>query len=99
MTDSLKPALCAALDYLKTLNREGVRPSEAMTRLQGLRGEHPAMRMDLLWEEEACDRSVHYDALLHEAGQGTISLSFCPERTLPWPLRGVQRWSVMNLVR
>jgi putative peptide maturation system protein len=55
--------------------------------------------MDLLWEEEACDRSVHYDALLHEAGQGTVSLSFCPERALPWPLRGVQRWSEMNLVR
>lgn len=99
MTDSLKPALCAAIDYLKTLNREGVRPNEARTRLQGLRSQYPGTRVDLLWEEEACDRSVHYDALIHDAGEGTVSISFCPEKTLPWPLRGVQRWSEMNLVR
>ena len=42
---------------------------------------------------------MHYDALLHRDGEGTVSLSYCPERTLPWPLRGVQRWSEMNLVR
>lgn len=99
MADPLTPALCAALDYLKTLHRDGVRPAEARARLQGLRGQHPEARLDLLWEEEACDYSVHYDALLHRDGEGTVSLSFCPERTLPWPLRGVQRWSEMNLVR
>jgi putative peptide maturation system protein len=55
--------------------------------------------MDLLWEEESCDRSVHYDALLHHDGEGTVSMSYCPEKTLPWPLRGVQRWSEMNLLR
>jgi putative peptide maturation system protein len=99
MSDTLTPALCATLEYLKGLSREGVRPEEARARLQRLRGRHPEARVDLLWEEEACDRSVHYDALLHDAGEGTVSLSFCPERTLPWPLRGVQRWSEMNLVR
>src|SRR5262245_31538064 len=99
MTDTLTPALCAALDYLKGLSRERVRPEEARARLQTLRGRHPEARLDLLWEEEACDRSVHYDALLHQAGEGTVSLSFCPERTLPWPLRGVQRWREMNAGR
>jgi putative peptide maturation system protein len=99
MADPLTPALCAALDYLKALNRDGVRPPEARARLQGLRGRHPEARLDLLWEEEACDYSVHYDALLYRDGEGTVSLSYCPERTLPWPLRGVQRWSEMNLVR
>lgn len=99
MTEPLAPALCAALDYLKGLRRDGARPPEARARLQALRGRHPEARLDLLWEEEACDRSVHYDALLHRAGEGTVSLSFCPEQTLPWPLRGVQRWSEMNLVR
>src|SRR5262249_25679437 len=43
--------------------------------------------------------SVHYDTLLHLAGEGTVSLSFCPEQTLPWPLRGVHRWSEKDLVR
>ena len=28
-----------------------------------------------------------------------ISLSFCPDRALPWPMRGVQRWSEADLVR
>jgi len=99
MTDTLTPAVCAALDYLKGLNRDGARPDEARARLQSLRGRYPETRVDLLWEEEACDRSVHYDAILHRDGDGTVSLSYCPERTLPWPLRGVQRWSEMNLVR
>src|SRR5207247_7550669 len=39
------------------------------------------------------------DALLHLPGEGTISLSFCPDRALPWPLRGVHRWSDKDLVR
>jgi putative peptide maturation system protein len=99
MTDSLTPALSAALDYLKALRRDAVRPNEARARLQGLRSRYPETRMDLLWEEESCDRSVHYDTLLHREGEGTVSLSYCPEETLPWPLRGVQRWSEMNLVR
>ena len=99
MADPLTPALSAALDYLKALHRDRVRPAEARARLQGLRGRHPEARLDLLWEEEPCDYSVHYDALLYREGEGTVSLSFCPERTLPWPLRGVQRWSETNLVR
>ena len=55
--------------------------------------------MDLLWEEEEYDRSVHYDVLLRLDGEGTVSLSFCPEHTLPWPMRGVHRASEVDLVR
>jgi putative peptide maturation system protein len=99
MTDPLTPAVCAALEYLRDLNRDGVRPDEARKRMSGLRGQHPQTRIDLLWEEEACDQSVHYDTLVQQDGEGTVSLSFCRERTLPWPLRGVQRWSEMDLVR
>src|SRR5262249_54074838 len=29
----------------------------------------------------------------------TLSLSFCPLRALPWPLRGLHRWSDADLVR
>src|SRR5262245_52676270 len=91
--------LVDTLEYLRTLIRESVRPEEARARLRLLQDSHPRARMELLWEEEACDYSVHYDTLLHFAGEGTISLSFCPERTLPWPLRGVHRWREMDLVR
>ena len=55
--------------------------------------------IDLLAEVEAYDQSVHYDMLLRRAGEGTVSLSYCPERAVPWPLRGVHRWSEADLVR
>jgi putative peptide maturation system protein len=88
-----------ALDYLKTLIREGVRPSEALARLQTLRQRHPDTEMELVWEEQAYDASLHYDLLLRRPGEGTVSLSFCPEHVLPWPLRGVHRVSDRQLVR
>ena len=36
---------------------------------------------------------------LRRAGEGTVSLSYCPERAVPWPLRGVHRWNDRDLVR
>src|SRR5262245_49738026 len=98
MKETLRRALVDSLDYLVTLTREGIRPAEARARLRLLQEQHPETGVDLLWEEEAYDQSVHYDALLRLSGEGTISLSFCPERALPWPLRGVQRWSEADLV-
>jgi putative peptide maturation system protein len=99
MTENLEHTLADALAYLQTLSREGTRPEEARARCRLLQELHPGMRVDLLWEEEAYDRSVHYDLLLHRAGVGTVSLSFCPERSLPWPLRGVHPWGEDYLVR
>ena len=57
------------------------------------------MPLELLWEEESFDKSVHYDALLGLAGEGTVSLSFCPDRAQPWPVRGVHRWDEQTLLR
>ena len=99
MSGTLQQALIDALDYLVTLSREGTRPEEAKTRLGLLQRYYPNTGMDLLWEEEAYDQSVHYDILLHLCGMGTVSLSFCPDRALPWPMRGVHRWSETDLVR
>lgn len=99
MNAPLPQMLVDTLHYLLTLSREGTRPEEAKASLRQLQQRYPATGMDLLWEEEAYDRSVHYDVLLHLAREGTISLSFCPDRALPWPMRGVQRWSEADLVR
>jgi putative peptide maturation system protein len=54
--------------------------------------------MELVWEEQAYDSSVHYDVILRPRGGATVSLSFFPDRALPWPLRGVHRWSDRDLV-
>jgi putative peptide maturation system protein len=99
MTDNLLPLLSNSLAYLKAINRERLRPAEAKVRLCSLRRQHPDTGMDLVWEEQAYDQSVHYDLLLRPNGGETISLSFCPDRALPWPLRGVQRWTDTTLVR
>lgn len=99
MNNSMQQAAFEVLDYLMVLQQDGVRPREARARLQPLRGGHPDLQIDLLAEQEAFDESIHYDALLRRAGEGTISLSWCPERAIPWPLRGVHRWSEGDLVR
>jgi putative peptide maturation system protein len=99
MNDSLRLATSEVLDYLLGLQHEGVRPREARNRLQPLRSRHPDLQLDLLAEEQTFDQSVHYDALIQRAGEGTISLSYCPERALPWPLRGVHRWNEGDLLR
>jgi putative peptide maturation system protein len=99
MNESLRLAVSEVVDYLLALQHEGVRPPEARARLQLVRGRHPDLGIDLLAEEEAFDQSVHYDALLRRAGEGTVSLSYCPERAVPWPLRGVHRWNDRELVR
>ena len=99
MNDPLRSAVLDVLDYLLALQREGVRPDEARARLQDLRGRHPELAVDLLSEEEEYDHSVHYDVLLRRAGEGTVSLSYCADRAVPWPLRGVHRWSEADLVR
>ncbi|MET7426368.1 TIGR04500 family putative peptide maturation system protein [Dactylosporangium sp. NPDC005555] len=65
-----------------------------------LRARHPGSGLRLLWQREAYDGSVHYDLLLREPDAGgTVSLSWCPDDDLPWPLRGVQRGGEMLLVR
>src|SRR3954454_12552406 len=99
MSDSLRHAVVDGLDYLLASQREGVRPDAARARLQAVRGRHPDLAIDLLAEEEPYDQSVHYDVLLRRAGEGTVSLSYCPEPAIPWPLRGVHRWSDAELVR
>ncbi len=99
MNQAFRQALPDLLDYLFTLQQESVLPREARVRLQKLRAAHPDLQIDLLAEEVAFDRSVHYDALLRRPGEGTVSISYCPERAIPWPLRGVHRLSEGDLVR
>lgn len=99
MKNTLERTLVDTLEYLMSLVREGIQPEEARARLRLLQKQHSDTEMDLLWEEEVYDQSIHYDTLLHLGGEGTVSLSFCPDRALPWPLRGVHRWSEKDLVR
>lgn len=99
MNPTMRDTAFDTLKYLITLHREGVRPPDAQARLLDLQARHPDTKMQLVWEEEPYDASVHYDVLLRLHEGITLSLSACPDRALPWPLRGVHRWSDADLVR
>lgn len=97
---SLERTTADGLQFLISLSRDHCQPDEATSRLAYLRERHPRVVMDLLWERETYDESVHYDLLLRAAeGEDTVSLSFCPDQALPWPMRGVHRWTEQDLVR
>jgi putative peptide maturation system protein len=87
------------LDYLMTLVRDGVRPEEARSGFRPLQRRYSEVGMQLIWEQETYDGSVHYDALVNLPGSGTVSISYCDDRAKPWPLRGVARWSDSDVVR
>ncbi|MCT9929249.1 TIGR04500 family putative peptide maturation system protein [Planotetraspora sp. A-T 1434] len=65
-------------------------PEEARERLRGLREAYPDHRFRLVWQREAHDASLHYDLLITRPDRSTLSLSHCPDRGLPWPLRGAR---------
>lgn len=87
MPDVLENALNETCALLMRLGDEAARPDEASASFQLLQTRYPALDMGLVWEEETYSHAVHYDALLRLPGQGTVSLSFSPERAVPWPLR------------
>jgi putative peptide maturation system protein len=99
MSVSLEKGLFEGFNYLQNLVTEKVQPKAARSLLGGLRERHPNINMDLLFQEEPYDRTIHYDLLLHEVGEGSVSLSFCPEHTLPWPLRGAHSSREQDLVK
>ena len=99
MIEELQKGLIDVLDYLMSLTQENIQAETAKTRLLSLQKRHPKIQIDLLWEQETYDLSIHYDVLLQTNGEGTVSISFCPDHTLPWPLRGVRRTREIDLVR
>jgi putative peptide maturation system protein len=99
LPERYRESLNDALEYLLQLQREGVVPRQALARLGPLQERHPEMEMDLAWHEEAFARVVEYSALLRLPGDGTLSLGFCPERAVPWPLRGAYHSREEEIVR
>jgi putative peptide maturation system protein len=96
---SLQAAVDETLPWLLELTERGCEPDQALAELRALQARHTDVQLDLVWEREGFDARLHYDALLTLPGHGTLSVSFSPERSLPWPLRGLHRWDEMCLLR
>lgn len=99
MNGPLDAAVSDSLAYLETMSLERLQPRQALERFAAVQARHPHIGMQLVWQTESYDGSVHYDVLLRTATGATASLSFCPGGGLPWPLRGVRRWSDGDLVQ
>ncbi|WP_433415529.1 TIGR04500 family putative peptide maturation system protein [Microtetraspora malaysiensis] len=67
--------------------------------LDGFRARYPGARVRLVAQREEYDGSLHHALLIKERDGATISLSWCPDRALPWPLRGVHRAGEHLLLR
>lgn len=87
------------LDALKSIADSAMSPSEAMQEIERVGAANPGIPLDLVWDDDADGLGRHYDVLLRSQQGSTISLSQCPDRSLPWPLRGARRFSDADLLR
>jgi putative peptide maturation system protein len=99
MSDQMPQAIADALAFLSSITADELRPPEAQERLRALQARHLGVELELVWEEESFDHSFHYDLLVRPEGGDTVSMSVARERALPWPLRGVRRFTEANLVQ
>lgn len=79
-----------AVVLLKKLRTERFAPQDAWDEVGALRRRHPGTWINLVWEQETYGDKIHYDILVG-AGDGTLSVSYCPDGDAPWPVRGLQR--------
>lgn len=86
----LDEAVREAIALLVELRAAQVPKDGAWERVRALRDRHPGCWINLVWEQETYGDRIHYDLLLG-AADGTLSLSWCPDEDVPWPVRGLQR--------
>jgi putative peptide maturation system protein len=98
MNEPLLSAVRDALALLVRLRQERIGPEEAQAAVRALKARHPDAWMNLVWEQEAYEGSIHYDILVADDA-GTYSLSYCADEALPWPVRGLQRVNESLVVR
>jgi len=94
----VQQAVGSVLDYLTEIATSNISPAIAKDRLRHVQSRLTDIELQLVWEKESYDGSIHYDVLVRLPEHAVISLSYCRDRALPWPLRGVRRWSEMDLL-
>jgi putative peptide maturation system protein len=93
------PAIADTLAFLATVADGATTPAAAQERLRAIQARHRDVDLQLVWEQESYDHSVHFDVLVRTAEATTVSLSVCRDRALPWPLRGVHRFTEANVLQ
>lgn len=98
MNESILAATRDALALLVKPREERIEPEAAQARFQALRARHPEPWMNIVWEQESYEETIHYDILVGDEA-GTYSLSYCADEELPWPVRGIQRFNESLVLR
>jgi putative peptide maturation system protein len=97
---SSESLLQSAFRALLVLADAQLPPDEAISRFSDLLPAAQEMSPRLLWRYEPFDESYEYQAVVQVAGEGSTLVAWRPDDTgLPWPLRGVQRWNMNEVVR
>ena len=100
MRDTTHELLLDTIDCLSEIAANKLAPTEALDRIRRVGERHPDSSIELVWEDQAFDGSLHYDALVRlEEPRATVSLSVAQDDALPWALRGLQRWRDSDLLR
>lgn len=99
MNSEISKTTIDILDEMVRLAGERLSPQEGERRLRRAAPENHGVQVDVLWEQEALKGAVHYDALVRVPGWGTVSVGYCPDRGVPWALRGAFRWSENEMLR
>ena len=99
MTANLATVFGEVYDFLLRLHDDQAPPEQARARFRPLRERPGGPAMDLIWEVDSYTHEAHYDVLLHLPGRGTVSLGFCPDRGVPWPLRHAHHARESDVVR
>jgi putative peptide maturation system protein len=102
MSSEINQTILGVVDEMVRLAREPAAPGEGEARLKRRAREaepRTPVKLDVHWDQESVTGSVHYDALLRVPGWGSVSIGYCPERGVPWALRGTFRWSEVDMFR
>ncbi|MCY1012564.1 hypothetical protein OV079_44945 [Nannocystis pusilla] len=83
MNSEISKTTIEILDEMVRLAGERLSPRDGERRLRQVARDKQGVELDVLWEQEAMNSGVHYDALLRVPGQGTVSVGYCPDRGVP----------------
>lgn len=86
--------ILAVVAELRALARAGATPAHARARIAAAGG--PGV--ELVHERDAAGDTFHFDAILDEPG-GAVAVRYCPDRGMPFALRGAERLSDRDLVQ
>lgn len=97
MTPTHPETLSTMLSLLDEIH--GIRLEEAQAKFEKVRSRILPLAATLLWNRESYDGVLEYSLLVHWPTGHTAMLSLAKTSSIPWPLRGAQRWSDSELCR